>query len=95
MTDNDSYPMLDGEPLTPDVARGMLASLRYREDTQVINHDGDHVWLKRITLEECTERFVAAGIAPERAYSYLSDCCYVTEPCERHAVMSAKGDERS
>lgn len=30
------------------VAEGVLNALRWKADTQIINHEGEHVWLKQI-----------------------------------------------
>ena len=55
----------------------LLAALRWDVDQKVINHDGEHVWLKP-SLDEAGKRI---GI---------TDCCPVANPCERHARLEAE-----
>lgn len=62
---------LDGQELTPEVAVGLLASLRWECDSQIVNHFGEHVWLGPCLNSE-GERI---GI---------TDCCFVADPCQRH-----------
>ncbi len=50
----------------------VLESLRWDVDSQIINHDGEHVWLGPC-LDENGKRI---GI---------TDCCFVGEECNRHA----------
>lgn len=58
---------------TADVAR-LIVSLRWREDMRVVNDFDEHVWLGPC-LDENGKRI---GI---------TDCCFVDDPCERHAAM--------
>lgn len=49
-----------------------LRSSRH-EDKKVVNHFGEHVWLKA-----CIVDGKRLGV---------TDCCFVDSPCERHAAM--------
>lgn len=55
----------------PNVAAGVLASLRWKPDQQIINPFGEHVWLKQMP-------------------GYITDCCFASEPCDRHAGPTDK-----
>ncbi|HEX3782731.1 MAG TPA: hypothetical protein VHX38_23950 [Pseudonocardiaceae bacterium] len=67
------------EGVLPDVAAGrqdvarLLASLRRQPDQLITNHSGDQVYLKQVTAEESS---TGSG--------YLTDCCFLEVPCERH-----------
>jgi hypothetical protein len=45
-----------------------LASLRWKADMPVVNHFGEHMWLKQMP-------------------GYITDCCFIDEPCERHSAL--------
>lgn len=77
-----------GEQVTPENAPEILVALRAsrpRVAHQWINHEGEHVWIKQVTKEQCAAAFVGAGIDPEKAYGYVTDCCFVDDPCAQHA----------
>lgn len=63
-----------------DNAMETLESLRWKEDTKVVNAFGEHVWLK-----PCFLNGKRIGI---------TDCCFVNSPCEWHfALNQVKGIE--
>ena len=53
-----------------------LNSLRWRADQQIVNYEGEHVWLKP-----------CLNVAGERIG--ITDCCFVDEPCEHHRTIEA------
>lgn len=67
---------LTDDVITPAVAVGVLADLRWDVDRQIINYDGEHVWLG--------PRINAAGVRIG-----ITDCCFVGEECEHHAEIAA------
>lgn len=67
--------MSDADLRDPAVAAGVLDSLRWTADQQIINHDGEHVWLKGVS-------------ATATAKGYITDCCLVQFPCERHTLVT-------
>jgi hypothetical protein len=51
-----------------------LERAQRKADTTEVNHFGEHVWLKFVPPNsEFTNR------------EHLGDCCFIDEPCERHA----------
>ena len=58
-----------------------LAGLRWKADMAVVNHFGEHMWLKAMPPEP----------APRE---YITDCCFIDEPCERHAKLPYPKCER-
>ena len=61
----------------PAIAAGLLASLRWNADQQIINHEGEHVWLKPTYNADGNRR----GI---------TDCCFVSDPCAHHRALESK-----
>lgn len=62
---------------------------RWRADVTIIDPvEGEHVWLKEVTRDECAANFEAAGIDPAKAYGYVTACCFVGEECEHHRMVS-------
>lgn len=57
----------------PEDAVEILAALRWKADQLVVNHEGDRVWLKSMPP------------LPSMTHGYITDCCFVEVPCERHA----------
>ena len=58
------------DEVTPKEAPGLLASLRWDVDQDIVNHDGEHVWLR-----PCINNGVRIGI---------TDCCFYDYECEHH-----------
>ncbi len=56
-----------------------LENLRWKEDMDIINHFGDHVWLKPLFVDG-----KRVGI---------TDCCFVSNPCPRHKNMKPTYDK--
>jgi hypothetical protein len=42
----------------------------------VVNHFGEHMWLKRMPPEP-----------PHLSHGYITDCCFIDEPCDHHAKL--------
>ena len=81
--------------LAPGVAEGVLESLRWKPDQQIINPFGEHVWLKQVTREECERDFREAGLDPAKAHAYITYCCYVGDECDRHKPLSDTRQENA
>jgi hypothetical protein len=61
----------DHNPKTESAESVLLDALRWREDMQVTNHEGEGVWL-RPSLNASDER------------TGVTDCCFAEAPCDRH-----------
>ena len=51
-------------------AKTIMEMLRWKEDMAIINHDGEHVFLKA-----CYYEGKRIGI---------TDCCFMDNPCNKH-----------
>jgi len=58
-------------------AKDELDNLRWKENDHVINHDGNHVWLK-VVYDETGKRI---GI---------TDCCPYDNPCDVHKTLEQR-----
>lgn len=63
--------------IKPDEAAKLRDSLRWTEDRKIYNHFGDHVWLKALSVDG-----KRVGI---------TECCFVSDPCEHHKRLDGKG----
>ncbi len=63
--------------ITPGDAGKLLASLRWREDIVITNHEGERVWLRAL----CDDDGKRLGI---------TDCCPEEYPCSRHGGPSGR-----
>lgn len=61
-------------------------------DTIITNHEGETVWLKKVTEAECAASFKAAGVDPGKAHGYTTDCCVYGEECHHHAEIRSACD---
>lgn len=59
-------------------AEDILAALRWKADMKIVNDFGEHVWLKPLIVND-----KRIGI---------TDCCFVDNPCERHAKLQQEED---
>lgn len=62
-------------------ATEVLQSLRWGPDRQVVNPFGDHVWLKQMP-----------PLLPSLPKGYVTECCFVDNPCDHHRSQTAEGD---
>jgi len=58
-----------------DDPESILRSLRWKEDMKVLNAFGEHVWLKPLLVDG-----KRIGI---------TDCCFVSDPCDHHKKIAA------
>ena len=72
----------------PDVreAELLIDALAWKEDMQIVNPFGEHVWLKPHFVNE---RFTPVDPSTPGARRIgIIDCCFVDAPCARHQNMA-------
>lgn len=90
-TPRDELDRLGYEGVGPEE---ILKFLRWGPDSKIVNHFGEHVWLRKVTHEEWVGRARAAGLDENAGDVYpngfTEDCCFVEAPCEHHASLDGK-----
>ena len=64
----------------------LLEALRWKEDMQIVNDFDEHVWLKPLFVNEKYE--TVSPETPGARRIGITDCCLVSDPCERHRNMA-------
>ena len=74
--------------MNPEQAEAKLHQLRWEEDTKVVNHFGEHVWLKALFVNVEYES-VDPRIPGARRIG-ITECCSVAASCTRHRELEEK-----